>query len=149
MQNRGGTPSLPNVAPHAMNPDDLERAKRLFEEYNKFREARDMKPVEWSNICANMAYGSAIGCMATHKLTHRLGIPKAYQTSYSDILQYATWDMDPQDAIQRWAASTGHRKMMQCESAKIAGVGVAYDETDGTWYYALVYSFSGINQSGE
>lgn len=61
----------------------------------------------------------------------------------------ATWDMDPQDAIQRWAGSTGHRKMMQCESTKIAGVGVAYDEAVGTWYYALVYNFSCINYSGE
>ena len=93
-----------------------------------------------------MAYASAKGCAAAGTLTHRLGIPSAVQGNYSDILQYSTWKMSASDAVTSWINSSGHRKMMQCETATVAGVGVY--NNNGVWYYVIVYNFSGTNQSG-
>ena len=134
------------AAQNAMTGDELAEAHEIFNSYNSWRASRGLSPLSWSDDCANMAYGSATGCAARGQLVHRLGIPSGVQNTYSDILQYSTWRMSGSDAVNRWANSTGHRKQMQCDSATQAAV--AAFNNNGTWYYAVVYNFSGCNQSG-
>lgn len=134
------------AAQHSMNAAEMAEARQIFDAYNQYRASKGLPQVAWSDDCANMAFGSATGCAASGNLTHKLGIPGGVQSNYSDILQYSTWKMSGNEAVQRWVQSNGHRKMMQCETSQVAGVGVY--NNGGTWYYAIVYNFQGTNQSG-
>lgn len=132
---------------HSMSSEENEVAHQIFDAYNNYRASKGLQRVAWSDDCANMAYGSATGCAASGTLKHRLGIPGAVQGNYSDILQYSTWKMSGNEAVQRWSTSDGHRKMMQCSSTGVGGV-AAYKDANGIWYYAIVYNFQGTNQGG-
>jgi uncharacterized protein YkwD len=134
------------AAQNSMTSEERAVAESIFNAYNEFRASKGLSQVAWSEDAANMAYGSAVGCAANGKLTHKLGIPVSVQGNYSDILQYASWKMSGSEAVQRWSQSDGHRKMMQCASAQVAGV-AAYNN-GGIWYYTIVYNFQGTNQSG-
>lgn len=143
--NGTAAPASGQVA-NSMTADELACAKDIFNAYNAYRASKGLSQVAWSDDCANMAYQSAKGCAQRGSLTHRLGIPAAVQGNYSDILQYSSWRMSGSEAVGNWQGSTGHRRMMQCDSASVAAVG-AYNN-GGVWYYAIVYNFSGTNQSG-
>lgn len=145
-QQATSTAPFSGAAQHSMTPEELAEAHQIFDSYNNYRASKGLSRVAWSDDCANMAFGSATGCAASGHLTHRLGIPAGVQLNYSDILQYSTWKMKGADAVHRWSQSDGHRMMMQCETAQVAGV-AAYNN-GGTWYYAIVYNFSGTNQNG-
>ena len=143
----GGTATpASGAASQQMNKEELNLAYQIFNAYNDYRASKGLSRVGWSDDCANMAWGSATGCASIHNLKHRLGIPSAVQNNYSDILQYSTWKMTASEAVQRWSQSDGHRRMMQCDSATVAGVACYND--NGTWYYVIVYNFNGCNQSG-
>lgn len=146
-QKTENTTPASGASKHAMTADELEVARGIFDSYNDYRASKGLSKVAWSDDCANMAYGSVTGCASTGALKHRLGIPLAVQKNYSDILQYSTWKPSSAEAVNRWVKSDGHRKMMQCETAEVAGV-AAYNN-GGTWYYAIVYNFSGTNQNGK
>ena len=135
-----------STTPHSMTADELSFSHAIFDEYNNWRAARGLPRVAWSEDCANMAYGSAKGCASQGQLIHRLGIPGQYQNSFSDILQFASWKMTPQEAITSWEQSDGHRKMMQCNTTSHAAVGAFND--NGEWYFAIVYDFVGTNYAG-
>mgnify|MGYP001667853525 CR=1 FL=1 len=126
---------------------DQQYARQIFDAYNNYRASKGLKKVTWDNECATMAYNSAKGCADKGSLIHRLGIPAGKQSQFSDILQYATWKMSANEAVQRWKDSDGHRKMMQCTTATKAGVGI-YKNSKGVYYYAIVYNFSGTNANG-
>lgn len=142
-------PGVANSTP--MNAVEYATAREIFNAYNDYRRSKGLSMVVWSDECANMAFNSAQGNAAKGygvrgKLVHKLGIPAAKQGNHSDILQYATWKMKGAEAVNRWSQSDGHRKMMQCPSAKKAAVGVY--NNGGTWYYAIVYDFQGYNYGG-
>ena len=132
---------------HSMNGEEMAVARDIVNAYNDYRASKGLARVAWDDDCANMGYASASGCAAQGKLVHRLGISGHVQNVFSDILQYSSWKMNGAEAVEKWRNSTGHRKMMQCDSANRAGVGV-FKNSDGRWYYAIVYNFSGSNQSG-
>lgn len=144
--------SIPKASATVSNGNNAAKAREIFNAYNQFRAGKHLPQVAWDNECANMAVESAKGNadggagFNGKKLVHKLGIPASKQGSYSDILQFATWGMSGSEAVQRWSQSSGHRKMMQCVSAKKAGV-AAYKRGNG-WYYVIVYNFTGSNQSG-
>ena len=122
-------------------------AERIFDEYCGFRIDKGLPTPQWDETYYNYAMACAKACAQRHQLVHRLGIPANLQTKCSDILQYATWQMDPHDAVFKyWANSTGHRKMMQCNTVSRAAA-AAYND-NGTWYMVIVYDFRGTNQSG-
>ena len=131
---------------NSMTADERAAAQDIFAAYNRFRASKGLNQVAWSEDCANMGYQSAKGCAAQGKLVHRLGIPAACQNRFSDILQYATYRMDGNTAVNKWANSQGHRIQMQCATATEAAVGVY--NNNGTWYFAIVYNFSGTNVGG-
>ena len=142
------TKTTPSTTPNSMSSDELAVAHEIFDAYNAFRSSRGLGNVSWSDNCANMAYSSSTQCAARGSLTHRLGIPASSQHCYSDILQYSSWRMSGDEAVNTWKNSTGHRKQMQCSSTTQAGVGVYYNSGDGRWYYTIVYDFSGTNVGG-
>lgn len=138
--------STPSPAQRQLSEEE-QLAREIFNAYNDYRASRGLGRVSWSDSCASMATSSASGCASRQTLTHRLGIPSNLQGSYSDVLQYASWKMSGSEAVNNWINSTGHRKQMQCGSATEAGVGVVR-ASNGYWYIALVYNFSGSNQGG-
>ena len=138
---------VPQTTPHKMNDKEMQLARAIFDSYNNYRASKGLPTLPWSDVCANMAYGSSTGCSAHNQLIHRLGIPTYVQNHYSDILQYSTWKMEADEAVSKWIASDGHRKMMQCDNAHNAGVGVYQNDT-GKWFYTIVYDFEWCNQSG-
>ncbi|WP_251197697.1 RICIN domain-containing protein [Anaerotardibacter muris] len=127
-----------------MNAEQYTLAKQIFDAYNNYRASKGYSRVAWDNSYANMAYDSAVGCSNRGSLIHRLGVTGANRT---DILQYSTWKKTANEVVQFWKGSDGHRKMMQCSSAKKAGV-AAYKNSKGVWYYVIVYDFQGSSQSG-
>lgn len=131
----------------SMNSEQYTLARQIFDDYNNYRASKGLSRVAWDNSYANMAYNSAKGCASRGKLVHNLGIPANQRGNHSDILQYTTWKGEANDLVQRWKASDGHRKMMQCTSVKKAAVGV-YKASNGVWYYAIVYDFKGTNHNG-
>lgn len=131
---------------NSMTAEERAAAQDIFAAYNRFRASKGLSQVAWSEDCANMGYQSAKGCAAQGKLIHRLGIPAACQNRFSDILQYATYKMDGNTAVDKWSKSQGHRIQMQCATATEAAVGVY--NNNGTWYFAIVYNFSGTNVGG-
>lgn len=131
---------------NGMTSEELALAKEIFNAYNSFRASKGLSTVSWSDECASYAYNSATGCANAGTLTHRLGIPSAKQSSYSDILQYSSWKMSGSEVVNNWSNSSGHRKMMQCNSATQAAVAVY--KSGNSYYYVIVYNFSGCNQSG-
>lgn len=145
-QQQQATAPFSGAAQHSMNASELAQAHQIFDAYNNYRASKGLNRVAWSDDCANMAFGSATGCAATGALNHGLGIPGGVKGSYSDILQYSTWKMNGDQAVQRWIQSDGHRRMMQCNTAQVAGVGTY--NNGGTWYFAIVYNYSGTNQNG-
>ena len=130
-----------------MNSEQYTLAKQIFDSYNNYRSSKGLAKVTWDDSYANMAYNSAKGCASRGALVHNLGIPANQRGNHSDILQYTTWKGEANDLVQRWKASDGHRKMMQCTSAKKAAVGV-YKASNGVWYYAIVYDWRGTNHNG-
>ncbi|RAP50515.1 MAG: hypothetical protein BZ138_06595, partial [Methanosphaera sp. rholeuAM270] len=141
------TTAFSGQAPHSMNGNEQQLAHEIFNSYNAYRASVGLPGVAWSDDCANMAYASAKANSTMGSLTHRLGIPAAVQTCYSDILQYSSWRMSGNEAVDKWRNSTGHRRQMQCNSSTMAGVGV-FEAANGMYYYAIVYNFDGSNQSG-
>ena len=131
---------------NSMTPEERAAAQDIFAAYNRFRASKGLNQVVWSEDCANQGYQSAKGCAAAGRLIHRLGIPAAVQNRFSDILQYATYKMDGNTAVDKWSKSQGHRIQMQCPTATEAAVGVY--NNNGTWYFAIVYNFSGTNVGG-
>lgn len=120
----------------------------IFASYCAFRKGKGLSVPAWDPDLAGLAYVTAVRDAALGKLVHRTALTDAdAQGRCSDILQYSTWRMTGGEAVQRWASSAGHRKMMQCDSTQRAGVG-AYKNPEGVWYYAIVYDFCGRNQSG-
>lgn len=138
-------PVAPDPVPGTagMNDDELSLAYEIFDRYNEWRVSQGLNPAVWDGACAEMAVGSARGCACNRQLIHRLGIPDDLEDRYSDILQYATWRMDPSEAVQRWAGSEGHNRQMRCATVKNAACGV-YEE-GGTYWFAIVYTFQGTN----
>lgn len=128
-----------------MSDEEFERAKEIFAAYNAFRKAKGIHQVIWDDEMSRYAYGSATGCAATGVLNHGLGIPAQRRSKMSDLLQYSTWLMTGKEAVQGWAQSDGHKKMMQCASTVKAGAAVI--RSNDKWYYAIVYDFVGSNQS--
>lgn len=126
-----------------MSGDELAMAQEIFDRYNDWRASQGLPRTQWDGTCCDMAMGSAQGCAARRKLVHRLGIPAECQTSYSDILQYASWRMSGDEAIQRWANSSGHAAQMRCPTAQNAACAV-YQE-NGIYWFAIVYTFQGTN----
>jgi uncharacterized protein YkwD len=126
-----------------MTGDELAMAQEIFNCYNDWRASQGLNRTQWDGTCCDMAMGSSKGCAARRKLVHRLGIPGELQTSYSDILQYASWRMTGDEAIQRWGASSGHAAQMRCPTAQNAAVAV-YQE-NGIYWFAIVYTFQGTN----
>lgn len=142
-----GTPTpFSGAAAHQMSRTELNTAHRIFDAYNDYRASKGLNRVEWSDDCANMAYGSVTGCAARGTLVHRLGIPAHLQYNYSDILQYNSAKSSAQQIVTSWINSTGHRKMMQCETATVAGV--AAFNNGGVWIYAIVYNFDAYSAGG-
>ena len=131
---------------NSMTAEERAAAQDIFAAYNRFRASKGLNQVAWSEDCANQGYQSAKGCAAQGRLIHRLGIPVACQNRFSDILQYATYKMDGNTAVDKWSRSQGHRIQMQCPTATEAAVGVY--NNNGTWYFAIVYNFSGTNVGG-
>lgn len=126
-----------------MSGDDLAMAQEIFDRYNDWRASQGLPRTTWDGTACDMAMGSAKGCASRRKLVHRLGIPGELQTSYSDILQYASWRMSGDEAIQRWANSSGHAAQMRCPTAQNAACAV-YQE-NGIYWFAIVYTFQGTN----
>lgn len=138
----------PGVANNtSMSAEEYAVARSIFDAYNAYRSSKGLPVAVWSDDCAKMAYNSATKCSSRGALIHRLGIPAAQQNQYSDILQYSTWKMTGNEAVQAWKNSTKHRKMMQCDTTTKAGVGV-FKNSQGVWYYAIVYDFQGYNYGG-
>ena len=139
-----------------MNNREWLRAHQIFDVYNQFRASKGLSQLGWWNSCEKNAWESVVHCASVGKLEHaKYYRPKSEMTipdfatpnKWSDILQYATWEMKGIDAVNRWSQSDGHRKMMQCDSA--VGAAVACYNNGGTWYYAIVYCYTGqSNQSG-
>lgn len=126
-----------------MSGDELAMAHEIFDRYNDWRASQLLPTTQWDGRCCEMAMGSARGCAERRKLVHRLGIPGDLQTSYSDILQYASWRMSGDEAVQRWANSSGHAAQMRCPTAQNAACAV-YQE-NGIYWFAIVYTFQGTN----
>lgn len=140
----GGRPEAPYVDCDPMDADEWDLAQSIFAYYNQYRVDCGLPAVVWDSGCASMATSSSQQCAAQQYLSHRLGIPADLQYDFSDILQFATWRMDPEEAVVRWSNSEGHRKQMVCPTATRAGVGVYRDEYD-TYWFAIVYDFQGTN----
>lgn len=138
----GGAPAAtPGDA--GMTGDVLDMAHEIFDRYNDWRAGQGLPRTQWDGTCCDMAMGSAQGCAARRTLVHRLGIPGELQTSYSDILQYASWRMTGDEAVQRWANSSGHAAQMRCPTARNAACAVYEDS--GIYWFAIVYTFDGTN----
>lgn len=137
------TAAVIGVAKHSMTSEELSMAKDIFNAYNDWRTSHGLAAATWDENCANMAYGSAKGCGQRGSLIHRLGIPSKYQSSYSDILQYATYRMSGKEALTNWANSSGHLAQLRCKGTGKAAVGVY--KSGGTYWFAVVYTFSGTN----
>ena len=141
----GNRPS--NFAPaNNMNSQESLLARDIFNSYNDYRASKGLPRLQWSDDCANMAYACSTGCSSQGKLVHGLGLG-GNDDYYSDILQYSSWKKTGAECVDSWAGSNGHRKMMQCDNATMAGVGV-YQNASGTWYYTIVYDWDTSNQSG-
>lgn len=146
---KASTPApFSGAARHSMTDAEMKASKSIFEAYNNYRASKGLAKVAWSDDCANMAYGSVTGNAAsgTGHLVHDLGIPGGVINDYADILQFTGWHASGQEVVDGWITSTGHRKMMQCDSATVAGV--ASYNNHGVWYFAIVYNFGANNQSG-
>ena len=126
-----------------MQGEELAMAQEIFNCYNDWRAAQGLNRTVWDGRCCEMAMGSSRGCAERRKLVHRLGIPGDLQLSYSDILQYASWKMTGNEAITRWANSSGHAAQMRCPTAQNAACAV-YQE-NGIYWFAIVYTFDGCN----
>lgn len=137
------TAAVSGVAKHSMTSEELSMAKDIFNAYNDWRTSHGLAAATWDDNCANMAYGSAKGCGQHGSLIHRLGIPSEYQSSYSDILQYATYRMSGKEALTNWANSSGHLAQLRCKGTGKAAVGVY--KSGGTYWFAVVYTFSSTN----
>lgn len=130
--------------------NDAALARSIFDAYNNYRASKGLKKLAWSASYATLAEKSAKanadrGLGPNGKtLQHRLG---GLPANCSDILQYTSYKDSAQSLVNRWSASTGHRKMMQCTTATMAGVS-AYKASNGLWYYAIVYNFTGANWGG-
>ena len=83
---------------------------------------------------------SAQYCADRGRLEHNI---KYSYDRYSDILQFATYRMNGQTALNNWAASGGHKAQLNCRTVTKAGVGVVYK--NGTYYMSIVYDWSGTN----
>ena len=132
--------------------NDSALAQGIFNQYCNWRSARGLNKPARNAILDNYALASAKACAeacaAGGKLDHGLGIPEGNHNIFSDILQYSTWKKTPYEVIQKWEASTGHRKMMQCNNGTIDAGVAAYFDGQSRWYYVIVYNFVGCNQSG-
>ncbi len=124
-------------------------AKLVWEEYNKFRRSKGYSTTSWSSTYASRALQSVKYCAAQGELVHNINNSYA---NLSDILAFSTNLRTPHEYIygggdfQGWANSEGHRKMMQCSSAKNAAFAVYY--SNNRYYAAIVYDFDQVNQSG-
>lgn len=152
-----GSAPKPPASANAMNSEERALAVQIFNQYNAFRASKGLRTVNWNEGYVKDAFEDAKWIAAKGELIHA-GRPgglknqdgqykdQGWQQNFSDILQFSTWKMSPQEVVQRWSQSSGHRKMMQCDSATDAAVGVY--NNGGTWYYVIVYNFKGRNQSG-
>ena len=136
--------SSASVSSAKMTSEELAMAKDIFNSYNSWRKSHGLSTMKWDNTCANMAYNGAKGCSQKGSLVHRLGIPAKYQTKYSDILQYSTYKMSGSEVINNWSHSSGHLAQLRCKGTGKAAVGV-YKNSQGVYYFAIVYTFSGTN----
>lgn len=136
--------SSASVSSAKMTSEELAMAKDIFNSYNSWRKSHGLSTMKWDSTCANMAYNGAKGCSQKGSLVHRLGIPAKYQTKYSDILQYSTYKMSGSEAINNWSHSSGHLAQLRCKGTGKAAVGV-YKNSQGVYYFAIVYTFSGTN----
>ena len=161
----------PYKAPQPSQSPEV-KAKEIYNAYNKYRASKGLKQIPWWDSCAARAmdtvkYNAATNtCALKHADEWWTGLrattnPHTGETCpairdekdpnklhiWSDILQFTGWDAPAQEVVDGWIHSTGHRKMMQCDSAY--GVGVACYNNHGVWYYAIVYVWDGSsNQSG-
>lgn len=127
-----------------MNSNEFNLAQEIFAAYNSFRKSKGLSELNWWESCEQKAWESVNDCAAKGRLEHHSG--KIESWDFSDILQYSTFKMSGEAVVQRWNQSDNHRKMMQCNSA--AGSAVAVCNNGGTWYCALVYTWTGANSSG-
>ena len=132
------------ISSASAGPTAGQTARDIFNQYNAYRKSKGLKQVAWDDGLATEAMKSAKECWQRGALVHTV---KNRNKGLSDILQYASWQMKGSEAVAKWKASDGHRKMMQCKTATRAGV-AAYKGSNGIWYYVIVYNFSGRNQDG-
>lgn len=127
---------------------ETEMSASLFKAYQEWRKQRGVGVPAMDKELSKIAYMSAVRCAQVGKPTHRTSIPKDDWSRYSDLLQYATWKIDPHEAVQSWATSTGHRAQLQCATSTKAGA-AAYQDENGTWWLAIIYDFNGRNQTSD
>lgn len=153
----GSAPTPPAPA-NAMNAEERAVAVDIFNAYNRFRASKGLPQVRWTSnkVLEQDAFNDAKHIAAKGQLIHAkdpggLKGPSdsGWRDNFSDILQYSTWKMSGAEAVARWSQSDGHRKMMQCNTATEATVGV-YKDANGVWYYVIVYQRipGTLNQSG-
>lgn len=135
---------MPIIEETTMNAN----AAEVFAAYNEYRKSINAPIVQWDDELQKMAMISADGCAKEGKLIHRLGIPDDKYNQYSDILAYSTNLPAGREVVEWWRNSRGHRRQMQCESARRAAVAVSRSDS-GMFHYVLVYDFENCNQSGD
>ena len=131
--------------PIGMTDDEWATAISVWNAYNDFRASKNVPRVVWSNECARLAYETCKAESRIGQMQHNIAIPVDKQTTYSDILQYATWRKSGSAVVDRWDKSEGHHRMMRNDHGTVeAGVGVYFDGT--RWWYTIVYNYVGYNQ---
>lgn len=129
-----------------MTSDEYAAAEDIFRKYNRYRKKMGLAPALWSAECAKVAQQGAEHCSATSKIVHHSGFPKnddEFSKHHGELLLFGTWKMSGDDVICQWEISAAHRKRMQCDSADLAGCAAHFNQTNGTWYFCIVYHFSG------
>lgn len=126
-----------------IDPNEVCRAmeNEIWTAYCNYRSSQGLSVPYRDGTVDNWARQSAQHSADLGHLDHSF-IKNTYK-GYSDILQYSSYRMDGQAAVDKWTKSDGHRSQMICRTVTKAGVGVVYK--NGYYYMAIVYNFSGTN----
>ena len=116
----------------------------IWTAYCNYRRSQGLSTPSRDSYMEALARQSAQNCADKGKLEHSIKPkPENGYAPYSDIVQYATYRMDGNEAVTRWSRSKGHRIQMKCKTVTKAGVGVV--NKNGTYYMSIVYDFTGTN----
>ena len=125
-----------------IDPNEECRAmeNEIWNAYCNYRRSNGLPVPTHDNSMDGCGRQSAQYCADRGRLEHNI---KYSYDRYSDILQFATYRMNGQTALNNWAASGGHKAQLNCRTVTKAGVGVVYK--NGTYYMSIVYDWSGTN----